>query len=374
LQNNKYQNRRQAVYSWLVEEKLDAVLIEDTEGRRNSSLRYLCGMPSDALLLLTAAGKSILVPWDINLAEQFAEAEDIVPYSDFERRIETAVVQLAEKKLPKAPRIELSSATPVPVFHKIKKQFSGDIFCRDGGIDRFLDDLRAVKDHEEIAVYRKAAEITDTLLQAAADIAAGGEEISEIDIAFLIEMKARQLGAEGTGFATLAAGPDRSFAIHPFPNYSGGGWGTPGLSILDFGVSLDGYTTDVTCTVAKGSLSNKQREMIALVQEVHDAVISEIRPGVTTIDIARKADALFSTGGGYTMPHSLGHGIGLAAHEAPILRSREDSAAEFLPGMIFTIEPGLYDPESGGVRLENDFLITDTGVEQLTNSRIYTFP
>ncbi len=374
MQNNKYQNRRQAVYSWLVEEKLDAVLIEDTEGRRNSSLRYLCGMPSDALLLLTAAGKSILVPWDINLAEQFGDAEDIIPYSDFERRIETAVVQLAEKELPKAPKIELSSATPVPVFHKIRKQFSGDIFCRDGGIDGLLDDLRAVKDHEEIALYRKAAEITDTLLQAAADTAAAGEEISEIDIAFLIEMKARQLGAEGTGFATLAAGPDRSFAIHPFPNYSGGGWGTPGLSILDFGVSLDGYTTDVTCTVARGALSNKQQEMITLVQEVHDAVVSEIRPGVTTIELARKADALFSTGGGYTMPHSLGHGIGLAAHEAPILRSREDTAAELLPGMIFTIEPGLYDPESGGVRLENDFLITDTGVEKLTNSRIYTFP
>ena len=259
------------------------------------------------------------------------------------------------------------------MFDKIKEQFQGEVFCRDGGIDGLLDDLRAVKDPDEIEIYRKAAGITDALLEIVAETAAAGGGISEIDIAFLVEMKARQLGAEGTGFATLAAGPERSFAIHPFPNYSSGEWGTPGLSILDFGVSLEGYTTDVTCTVARGGLSRKQQEMINLVREAHELVRSEIRPGLTSRGLARRTDAFFSENG-FTMPHSLGHGIGLDAHESPVLRSREGSSAELIPGMIVAVEPGLYNPECGGVRLENDFLITDTGAEQLTNSRIYTYP
>ena len=373
MQNNRYQKRRQAVYAWLTEENLDAVIIEDTEGRRNTSLRYLCGMPSDALLLLTASGKSVLVPWDINLAEQFGSADGLIPYSEFERRFETAVVRLAEKELSAKAKIELSSSTPVPVFDKIREQFNGEVFCRDGGIDSLLDDLRAIKDPEELEIYRKAAKITDTVLAAVAETTAEGCDISEIDLAFLVEMKARQLGAEGTGFATLAAGPERSFAIHPFPNYGSSPWGTPGLSILDFGICLEGYTTDVTTTVARGPLSEKQREMIDLVQKAHDEFLQDIRPGISNREIALKVDNFFSTKG-YTMPHSLGHGIGLAAHEAPILRSRKGNESELMPGMIFTIEPGLYDPELGGVRLENDFLITDTGVEQLTNSRIYTYP
>lgn len=373
MQSNIYQHRKETVYSWLREEGLDGVIIEDTEGRRNSALRYLCGMPSDALLLLTAAGNSVLVPWDINLAEQLGNADKMVPYEQFERRFEIAVPGLAESELPGSPRIELSSATPVPVFEKIRKRFSGEIFCREGGIDGLLDDLRAVKDPEEIAVYREAAKITDSIVETLAEIAAEEEERSEIDIAFLIEMKARQLGAEGTGFPTLVAGSDRSFAIHPFPNYGNGTWGASGLSIIDFGISLEGYTTDVTCTVAKGRLSEQQREMVRLVEEAHDTARTAVKPGATSYEIALTVDEFFKAKG-YSMPHSLGHGIGFDAHEAPYLRTRKESETELIPGMIFTIEPGLYDPELGGVRLENDFLVTPGGAEQLTNARIYTIP
>lgn len=370
---SKYTKRQKAVYSWLNDENLDAVLIEDTEGRRNSSLRYLCGMPSDALLLLTAAGKSILVPWDVNLAEQFAETDSIVPFTEFSRRIEIAVPNLAKAELPPSPRIELSSITPVPIFDKIREGFSGEIFCREGGIDGLLDDLRAVKDREEITIYRKAAEITNSILSSVLDTAAEEKELSEIDVAFLIEMKARQLGAEGTGFATLAAGPKRSYAIHPFPNYTGDEWGTRGLSILDFGITVEGYTTDVTCTVVRGELSSKQEEMVRLVEQAHDSFLQEVRPGTDTLDIAGKVETFFNNAG-YVMPHSLGHGIGLDAHEAPYLRTLKGSGSAIVPGMIFTLEPGLYDKDAGGVRLENDFLVTEAGIEQLTDSRIYRIP
>ncbi len=369
---NKYTQRREAVYAWIKEENLEAVIMEDTEGRRNTSLRYLCGMPSDAILMLTAEKKSILVPWDINLAEQFADADVLIPYSEYDRKVEKAVAALAEKELPSPARIEVSSVTPVPVFEKIRDTFTGEIFCRDGGIDGFLDDLRSIKDKEEIAVYREASRITDTILQSVTE-AAKEKEMTEIDIAFLIEMNARQYGAEGTGFATLAAGPARSYAIHAFPNYTSGLWGTAGLSILDFGILVDGYTTDVTCTAAKQPLHKKQEEMIRLVEEAHNLLLSDLKPGMNTDEAARRVEAFF-TENGYTMPHALGHGIGLAAHEAPYFRTVKESAITLKQGMIFTIEPGLYDKEAGGVRMENDFLVTETGLEQLTNSRIYTLP
>jgi len=373
LQNKQFEKRKESVYSWLQTEKLDAVLIEDSEKCRSSSLRYLCGMPSDALLLLTASGKSILVPWDINLAEQLGQADEMVSYSTFERRIETAISELARAELPGKPKIELSSATPVPVFDKIRKKIEGEIFCRDGGVDALLDDLRAIKDDEELAVFREAAKITDIILNEVMDAVSTGKVSTELDIVFLLEMKARQIGAEGTGFPTLAAGPERSYAIHTYPNYTNGPWGTDGLSILDFGISLEGYTTDVTLTVAKGTLTDRQEEMIGLVEEAHNKLTAEIEPGMSTFDLAKKGEHHFQDKG-YTMPHALGHGIGLAAHEAPIIRTREEGAVSFQPGMVFAIEPGLYDVETGGVRLENDFLITPAGTEQLTDCRIYRLP
>ncbi len=369
-----FSGRRKKVYGWLVSENLDAIVIEDSENRRSKSLRYLCGMPADSLLILTASGESILVPWDIHLAEQFSQVDRLLPYNEFERRYEKAVQQIAKKYLPPNPRIEVGSATPVPLYSELKKALDGEIVCRDGGMDTFLDDLRAVKDHEEIGILREAAGITDRMLDRLYEIVQEERNLSEIDIAMFIESETRQLGAEGMGFPLIAAGPERSFAIHAFPNYSASPFGAEGMSILDFGVLFEGYTTDVTCTVCRGPLSKKQENMIRSVEEAYDMAAGLLKPDASTREIAAEIEAFFAEGG-YEMPHSLGHGIGLAAHETPFLRNRKNSETELKSGMVVTIEPGLYSPESGGVRLENDFLITPEGAaEALTSSRIYTLP
>jgi Xaa-Pro dipeptidase len=199
----------------------------------------------------------------------------------------------------------------------------------------------------------------------------GKEDLSEIDIAMFIESETRQLGAEGMGFPLIAAGPERSFAIHAFPNYSNSPFAAKGMSILDFGVLYEGYTTDVTCTVCSGPLTEKQKNMIQTVEEAYTLGAELLKPEASTKEIAAEVES-FLKERGYDMPHSLGHGIGLAAHENPVLRNREDSDTALKPGMVVTIEPGLYDPESGGVRLENDYLVTPSGAEALTRSRIYT--
>ena len=172
------------------------------------------------------------------------------------------------------------------------------------------------------------------------------------------------------GFETLAAGPSRSWGIHPFPSSTSGSFGGNGLSILDFGVKVEGYTSDVTITIARGKLAEEQQLMIRLVEQAYEAALRAARPGASPREPAAKADEVFGSAG-WRMPHALGHGIGLDAHERPLLHiqgSGNDSA--LTEGMVFTLEPGLYHPEHGGVRWENDVLMTSKGPKVLTSATI----
>jgi Xaa-Pro dipeptidase len=229
--------------------------------------------------------------------------------------------------------------------------------------------MRAVKDADEIAIYRAVSAITDAAMD---DIEAGirsGRLETETDVALFIERFLRERGCEATGFETLAAGPSRSFGIHCFPAYTAAAFATEGMSILDFGLSYKGYTSDVTMTFVKGKPDAKRAEMMALVRKAHREAIAACKPGVRSRDVALIVDGIFSEKG-YVMPHGLGHGVGLEAHEMPAVRSREDNDWVLAPGHIITIEPGLYDTAAGGVRLEDDVLITETGAEVLTHARI----
>ena len=190
-----------------------------------------------------------------------------------------------------------------------------------------------------------------------------------MDVALLIEKMCREHGCERTGFDTLAAGPARSFAIHAFPGYTSNPWPAQGLSILDFGVVYNGYTSDTTLTVAQGKLSFQQQQQLQLVQQAYDSCVKLYTKEHTITEAAKKADAIFATAK-RKMPHTLGHGIGLEIHEYQRVSTKTDPNLKFIPGMILTCEPGLYDPEIGGTRLENDVLITETGNEVISHSRI----
>ena len=122
-------------------------------------------------------------------------------------------------------------------------------------------------------------------------------------------------------------------------------------------------------TVAKGKLSKEQEELIALVEKAAKEGLKYYKKGITIRAAAAKVDEIFAKGK-RSMPHGLGHGIGLQIHEYPFVRQRAEADSVFLPGMIVTLEPGLYDKDLGGVRLENDVLIPEEGNEVITNSRI----
>jgi Xaa-Pro dipeptidase len=339
----------------------------------------------DALLVVFASGKSVLVPWDVNIANQRAVADRIIPYTEFNRSFKEAVIGVIRQEgAGESPpmsggsgpvmRIEFPSRTSHLRREELTRDFPGaEIVLRTDGFESFIGRARVVKDAAEIAAVEKAAGITNALLSRIEEKLAsrgGVDDLRELDMAQFVEREALMMGAEGVGFETLAAGASRSWAIHPFPSYSSEPFAAPGLSILDFGIKADGYTSDVTVTVARGKLSSEQERMIGLVEEAYAAALEAARPGVSPQEPARRADRVFAAAG-WKMPHALGHGIGLDTHEAPLLRSQgENPDPSLLPGMVFTVEPGLYHPDHGGVRWENDVLMTESGTRVLTKAKI----
>jgi Xaa-Pro dipeptidase len=355
----------------MAQEGIDLVMIDDFEGHRNPTVRWLSGQPGDAILFLSAAKHSLLVPWDINIAMLYAEADTLLPYGEFDRLPIKALKGAIERlKIARGSRIEIPGTTSYPRFLNFVEEFSDfDIICREGGIWTELEKCRAIKDEDEIKIFRKIAALTDEVINILEKDIRAGKLKTEADVALFIDSEGRKRSCEGTGFETLAAGPSRSFGIHAFPTYTEGLFGGSGLSILDFGLKYAGYTSDVTLTFAKEPLTKTQEKMLSLTEKAYKLALSMVKAGVSARDIAVAVNTYFGRSK-KTMPHGLGHGIGLEAHEAPYLRSLADNDWVLEPGMIITIEPGLYDPVHGGCRLENDILITETGAEVLTDARI----
>jgi Xaa-Pro dipeptidase len=363
--------RREKLYEWMKTEEIGLVMFQDNEERRDTSVRWLTGQPGDALLFLAAEGKALLVPWDMNVARLYSACDFLSPFTDYSLDpLKALGAALSHFKMPAGSKIEIPPSTPYPDFlHFVDKMPNFDIICRKDGIKLEVERLRAVKDDDEIHIYRMLSAFTNQIIDVIEQNVRAGTIKTEADAAIFIEHAARALGCEGTGFTTLAAGAERSFGIHAFPSYTAAPFAGRGLSILDFGLVCHGYTSDVTMTFARGPLSKQQEKRLSLVAEAFELALSKVKDGASCRNIAQSVDALFKKAR-LSMPHGLGHGIGLQPHEQPFLRSRADNEWKLAPGMIFTIEPGLYDPVEGGCRFENDILLTENGAETLTCSRV----
>src|SRR5262249_35824643 len=195
---------------------------------------------------------------------------------------------------------------------------------------------------------------------------------SELDIAMAIDNRIRQAGFSKTAFDTIvAAGPNAALP-HAKPGERRLVEGD--LVVLDFGGVYDSYCVDLTRTVAVGRASQRAREVYGAVLDAHDRAIAAVKPGTSrfVIDAAAR-DTLGRYGLGEAFGHGTGHGLGIEVHEDPrITRKKPDDVSVHdevvAAGMVFTIEPGAYLPGWGGVRIEDDVLVTEGGVETLTNA------
>ncbi len=367
-----FEARKQRVADFLKEHEIAAAVFEDTEERRNPSVRYFSAHPSDAILIVTADGRATLVPWDENLARERAIGCEVVPYNRFERTNVRAVREILKSlKIAGKKKVALSPQTPYPLFLKyvdFLSQDGWDVLCHEKSVHDFAVELRAEKDEYEIECTREACRVGDIIINEVERGLREGWLKKEIDVALLIESELRKHGCEKTGFDTLAAGPKRSWAIHAFPGYTDSAWGDDGLSILDFGVVFNGYTSDTTLTVVKNP-TEKQEELVSLVENAAQIALPLYANKNPVRLASQKVNDIFSRAK-RTMPHTLGHGIGLEIHEFPRVSHSQSEDVIFKPGMIVTLEPGLYDSKLGGVRLENDVLITENGNEVLSHSKI----
>jgi Xaa-Pro aminopeptidase len=231
--------------------------------------------------------------------------------------------------------------------------------------EKVIEEGRLVKDASEIATIRDAAARLTAVTTKVFDATRAGR--SERAVAGALEAAMREAGYERMAFDTIvASGPNAALPHHRAGDriLSAGD-----LVVLDFGGVLDGYCCDLTRTVSIGPPSADARRLYTAVYDAHQAAIAAVRPGVesTAVDAAARS-LLESRGLGEAFGHGTGHGLGLDVHEDPrITRPRPDvPPVPLVPGMIFTIEPGAYLPGFGGVRIEDDVLVTDTGCEVLT--------
>ena len=366
-----YAARREKLFAFMKENKITAAVFEDTEGRRDLSVRYFTGHPSDALWICSSDGKNTLVPWDENLAKERSVDVKIVPYNKYDRKNIEAVREILKSFKKNDPRlkVEVSPATPYPLFLKYVDALQGwDVLCRENSVHDFVLSLRACKDEYEIECAKEAARVGDLIIEKIENGIDDGSIKTEMDVSLLIERELRLNGCERNGFDTLAAGSSRSFEIHAFPGYTSAPWPGKGLSILDFGVVFEGYTSDTTLTVVKDA-TDEQKKLVELVEKAAKEALPYYKNGEKIKMAGLVADEVFKKAK-REMPHTLGHGIGLEIHEFPRVSAKQTDDLVFKPGMIVTLEPGLYDSKLGGVRLENDVLVTENGNEVITHSKI----
>ncbi|MHB8733731.1 MAG: M24 family metallopeptidase [Terriglobales bacterium] len=225
----------------------------------------------------------------------------------------------------------------------------------------WVEELRAIKEPEEIAAIRAAVELGSSVFEAALEKIRPG--MRETEVAGLIEFGLRQAGGEGVAFETLVASGRRGARVHarasskPVENKD--------FVILDYGVKLAGYMSDMTRTVCVGRPSQLGRDRYRAVLDAQLAAIAAVRPGVAAakVDLAARR-VLQQAGLGPSFVHSTGHGLGLEVHESPRVASR--SADRLAAGNVITIEPGIYLPAWGGVRIEDVIVVTEQGAEVMT--------
>jgi Xaa-Pro aminopeptidase len=224
-----------------------------------------------------------------------------------------------------------------------------------------VERLRMVKSQPEIATIHASVQLNSAALEQA--LRHFTTAMTEQNLAAEIDYRMRLLGAEGTAFETIVASGERTALPHARPTevpLSG-----DELLLIDMGASVAGYASDMTRTFAVGKLDSRKRRMHRAVLESQLAALSAVRPGVTCTSVDAAARRVLR---GYGMDklfvHSTGHGLGLEIHERPRIGRKETAVLE--PGMVITIEPGVYQQGLGGVRIEDTVVVTQSGCQILT--------
>ncbi len=341
------------VREMMVAEKVDAFLVTEA-----ANVRYLSGFTAgeDARLLLTAEQNLIVV--DFRYYEQAERQAPGWTVAKLTRELQATLAELLQEARVRRLAFEATSVS-YATYQELAKTEGVELVPIKG----WVEGLRAVKDAQELALIRRAVAISDAAVAALPSLLRPG--MTEKQLAWELEACMHAQGADDAAFPIIAAGGPNSALPHAVPSDRVLVPGEP--IVLDLGAKVEGYDSDLTRTVCIGQPDDRLREIYAIVLAAQRAAEAGIRPGLE----GKEADAIarqviVDAGYGEAFGHGLGHGVGLEIHERPGVGSRSQDHLE--PGMVITVEPGIYLPGWGGVRIEDLAVVTDTGLEVLTRA------
>jgi Xaa-Pro aminopeptidase len=355
-----YQFRINIVREKIIKNNLDGFLIT---GENN--VNYLSGFfgkGSGSWLLITKRQQYLLT--DSRFTEQADKQapnyEKIIWQRPYINYFSDLIKKIKIKKL----GFESNNIT-YQIFLKIKKSILNVDLVP---ISDWVKEMRAVKSKEEIDLIKRAASISDKAFSIIISEIEFG--MKERDIANRLDFILRDIGADKVSFDTIIASGIMSSMPHATASEKVVDYGD--MIKMDFGSVVDGYHSDMTRMVVVGKPTNKQKNIFDIVLEAQVKALNAVRPGVKCKDLDKVArDIITERGYGKYFLHGLGHGVGLNIHELPILTKNSEEILK--EGMIITIEPGIYIPDFGGVRIEDLVLVTNDGYEilSITEKRLY---
>jgi len=351
-----FRERQKKLQEHLSTSRFDALLISHLP-----NIRYLCGFTGSAGLLLVEESGGVFftdVRYDTQAHDEVKGAKVVIARKGL-------LVSLGEWLKARRKRIQ-GWTIGIEAEHLTvaeKKRFARE---RPAGVrladaPSIVEKARLVKDSAELDRIRAAVALGAKLFDRALQVLRPG--VKETEVAGEMEFAARRGGAEEMSFPTIIASGARSALPHG--RASDQAIAPGGFVVCDFGVILEGYCSDQTRTVWVGSVSDEARRAYEAVKQSQQAAIDAVRPGITVGEVDEAARKVLRKAGlGRYFTHSTGHGVGLEIHEAPRVAQGQKEILQ--PGMVITIEPGVYFPGKWGVRIEDMVAVTAGGCEVLT--------
>ena len=334
---------------------MDALLVTGEANRR-----YLSGFTGTAATLLISAQDRRLV----TDSRYTAQAQQQAPSFDVIEDVDTLGVVAAWVDERGVGRLGVESEhTSLKQHRELVERLVDDAHeVPVVPLDGLIEDQRVVKDESELALLREAVRLADDVMAAAGETVAPG--MTERELSLELERLIREAG-DGPSFPTIVAGGPNAAMAHHSPGMRPIGAGEP--VIVDLGVRLDGYCSDITRTFTAGDADARFHEIYEIVLEAQTAVETGTRAGMT----GREADALArgviaEAGYGENFGHGTGHGVGLEIHEAPTLSPRGTNV--LAAGAVVSVEPGIYLPGWGGIRIEDLVVVESDGLTVLTQA------
>jgi Xaa-Pro aminopeptidase len=349
-----HNSRLQRTQAAIEQRRLDVLLVSHLP-----NVRYLCGFSGSAsILLITARDKVLLTDG------RYTEQTRLEVKGAKVKIVKKAVLAAAAEWLQKYPRLTRLGIEAAHMSVAERAALAKAIGKKKKIIASppIIEPLRMIKDAHEIAAIRAACTLGVELLRRLTSKLR--PKITESQLAGELEFAARQAGAEQMAFSTIIAGGERSALPHG--RASAASIPTQGFVVCDFGVILAGYCSDMTRTLHVGRPQSEASSAYEAVKQAQQTAVEAVKPGATAGEVDHAArKLLYNHGLGKFFSHSTGHGLGLEIHEAPKIAAAQKEVLR--PGMVITIEPGVYLPGKWGIRIEDTVVVTETGCEILTS-------